>query len=97
MAKDRTQREWTDYAVKALESEAKQAGLLNEDTELKFSPGSPMNGISPEVVAYRGSGNRYEIQPSWLKTFTLKDTAKTVERLIDAQTKVIWAVNQIGK
>lgn len=94
MAERRTQRDWTDFAVKALEAEAKMAGLLGYEERLVFQPGSVTNGISPEITAYNTTG-RVPLQPYWLPRLTYKDTAKIVERLADTQCSVLRSVNQL--
>lgn len=96
MAKEYTQRYWTDRAVKGLEDEAKKAGILPADARLVFGPGSPMNGISPSVTAY-GPEGRIVTQPYYLPEFSHKHTAKDVEKLITAQEKVLRAVNDLKR
>lgn len=98
MAKDRTQREWTEYSVRSLENEAKIAGILPMDARLYFSPGSTTNGISPTVVAYSTAGennNRLNPQPRFIPEFKIKDTAKTVERACDMIERALRAVNEL--
>jgi hypothetical protein len=98
MAKDRTQREWTEYSVKALEVQAKEAGLLPEDARLYFQPGSPTNGVSPDVVAYGPDNHRLNPQPYFIpSSFTIRDTAKKVERACDIAERVLRAVNEQSK
>ena len=87
-----TQREWTEFSIKQLQVSAQQAGLLGADERLVFVPGSRTNGISPEIVAYNHEG-RVRTQPYWLPRFYIKDTAKTVERLVDEQNRVLYSVN----
>lgn len=96
MAKEYSQRYWTDKAVKGLEDEAKEAGILPADARLVFGPGSPMNGISPSVTAYDADG-RIVTQPYYLPEFGHKTTAKDVEKLINAQAKALRAVNELKR
>lgn len=95
MAKDRTQREWTEYSVKALEEQAKLAGILPMTARLYFSPGSTINGVSPVVTAYDLENNRLNPQPRFIPEFKIKDTAKTVERACDIVERALRAVNEL--
>ena len=92
MAKKLTQRDWTEYSVKDLQVKAQEAGLLGADERLVFEPGSTVNGISPTITAYNHEG-RVRTQPYWLPRLTIKDTAKTVERLADEQARVLYSIN----
>lgn len=87
-----TQRQWTEHSVKDLQVKAQEAGLLGADERLIFEPGSTVNGVSPSITAYNHEG-RVRTQPYWLPTLTTKDTAKTVERIVDQQCKILYSIN----
>lgn len=92
MAQRITQREWTEYSVKDLQVRAQEAGLLGADERLVFEPGSKVNGISPTITAYNHEG-RVRTQPYWLPILTANDTAKTVERIVDQQCRILYSIN----
>lgn len=92
MAQKLTQRQWTEFSVKDLQQKAQEAGLLGADERLVFEPGSTINGVSPSITAYNHEG-RVRTQPYWLPTLTIKDTAKSVERIVDQQCKVLYSIN----
>lgn len=87
-----TQRQWTEFSVKDLQNKAQGAGLLGADERLVFEPGSKTNGISPTITAYNHEG-RVRTQPYWLPVLTANDTAKTVERIVDQQCRILFAIN----
>jgi hypothetical protein len=96
MSKEYTQRYWTNRAVKGVEDEAKDAGILPKDARLVFGPGSPMNGVSPTVTAYDPEG-RMITQPRFIPEFGFKDTAKTVEKAMNAIERTLRAVNDLTR
>jgi hypothetical protein len=96
MSKEYTQRYWTERAVKGVEDEAKDAGILPKDARLVFGPGSPMNGVTPTVTAYDTEG-RIVTQPRFLPEFSHKDTAKTVEKAMNAIERTLRAVNDLTR
>jgi hypothetical protein len=96
VAQRRTQRDWTELSIKALQERAQEAGILGVDERLVFEPGSVSNGVSPKITAYNESG-RLQHQPYWIPSFNPKETARIVERVVDGQAKLLYSMNLQGK
>jgi hypothetical protein len=96
MAQRRTQRDWTELAIKVLQERAQEAGILGSNERLVFEPGSTANGVSPKITAYNDHG-RLQHQPYWIPSFNPKETARIVERVVDGQAKLLYSMNLQGK
>lgn len=90
MAQRRTQLEWTELAVKALQDRAKEAGLLGTDERLVYTAPDNKLGVTATIVAY----DSYGIVPRplyWLSEPLPKDSNRTVERIVNAQERMLYA------
>ena len=96
MGKYRSQRDWTELSIKVLQERAQEAGILGANERLVFEPGSAVNGVSPKITAFNDHG-RLQHQPYWIPSFNPKETAKIVERVVDGQAKLLYAMNLQGK
>lgn len=96
MAPKRTQRDWTEIAIKVLQERAQEAGILGTNERLVYEPGSVTNGISPKITAYDNQG-RLPLQPYWIPSFNPKETARIVERVVDGQAKLLYSMILQGK
>jgi hypothetical protein len=90
MAPKRTQLEWTELAVKGLETKAKEAGLLGADERLVYTAPDKKNGVTASIVAYDSHG--VVARPLyWIAEPLPGDTNRTVERIVNAQERMLYA------
>ena len=91
MAKRRTQLEWTELSVKALENRAKEIGLLGPDERLVYTPPVLKENKQATIELFNQWG-KAPMRPFWIPTLNPTDSNRTVERVCDAAERVMHAV-----
>lgn len=90
MAPRVTAKEWADRAVAKLTLEAQEIGLLGQDEYLLYVPYSKKDGTEASITAWNQFGPRP--RNFWQPTVDPKDSHRIVERLADAQSKLLYSL-----
>lgn len=91
MARRMSQLQWTELSVKVLQDRAQEAGLLGVDERLVYRAPDKVAGTDAAIEVYSDQYKRPT--PFWLPSVLPKDTNRTVERLADAQAKLLYSLN----
>lgn len=91
MAPRRTQRDWTDIAVKVLQDRAQEAGLLGVDERIVYVALDRKAKTEPSLEVWSGQDKRP--RPFWLPSLNPTDNNRLVERMADAQAMLLYSLN----
>lgn len=91
MTKRRTQLEWTELSVKALENRAKEIGLLGADERIVYTPPVLKEKKEATLEVFNSYGH-VPLRPFWVPTPNPTDSNRIVERVCDAAERVVHAV-----
>jgi len=91
MAPRRTQLDWTEIAVKVLQERAQEAGLLGVDERLVYVGQDRKTKTEASLEVWSGQEKRP--RPFWLLALNPTDNNRLVERLADAQSKLLYSLN----
>ena len=86
----RTQLDWTELAVKVLQDRAQEAGLLGVDERLVYVGLDRKTKTEPSLEVWSGQEKRP--RPFWLLALNPTDNNRLVERLADAQAKLLYSM-----